>query len=147
LIGAKSKSHILCENEFKKLGAKVYIATEDGSRGRRCLVTDILKELLYSTLDTQHPALYACGPVGMLKAVAGIAGERNVPCQVSLEERMACGVGVCLGCPVKVLTAYSVQRRAQMKACILNTQLPTQYEYKMVCKDGPVFDAEEIFWE
>ena len=61
----------------------------------------------------------------MLKAVAGIAAKSNISCQVSLEEHMACGVGVCLGCPVKV---------------------KTNHEYKMVCKDGPVFNAEEVVW-
>lgn len=118
LIGAKTESHILCEKDFKRLGCKVFIATDDGSKGHKGLVTDLLK-------DTLNAAIYACGPTGMLKAVSRIARTHGVPCQVSLEERMACGVGVCLGCPVKVKTG----------------------EYKMVCKDGPVFDSEEVVWE
>jgi dihydroorotate dehydrogenase electron transfer subunit len=68
----------------------------------------------------------------MLKIVARIADDYRVPCEVSLEERMACGVGVCLGCPVKVKT-----HGAKDGEC---------YEYKMVCKDGPVFDAKKISW-
>jgi len=132
IIGAKTKNHILCEDEFKKLGCSVKVSTEDGSKGHKGLATELLPDLLRDTIPTRHApramryaTIYACGPAGMLKAVAGIARSHKVPCQVSLEERMACGVGVCLGCPVK------------MKA---------SGEYKMVCKDGPVFNSEEILW-
>ena len=123
LIGGCSKSHILCERDFKNTSAKVLISTEDGSRGHKGLVTHLLSELLQNTDYRQRTIIYSCGPIGMLKAVSRIAGDNRVPCQVSLEERMACGVGVCLGCPVKI-----------------------RHTYKMVCKDGPVFNAEEISW-
>ena len=128
LIGGRSTGHVLCEKEFRETGAKVLVATEDGSRGHKGLVTDLLKNELNRHTGTpahRHTTIYACGPTGMLKVVAGIAQNNRIPCQVSLEERMACGVGVCLGCPVKV---------------------KTHCEYKMVCKDGPVFDAEDIAW-
>jgi len=130
LIGACSKSHILCEKEFKKLGAKVLTATEDGSKGRKGLVTELLEELL--ARDGGRAIMYACGPNAMLKTITHIAQEEKIPCQVSLEERMACGVGICLGCPVKVKIGGRIRTE--------------KYEYKMVCKDGPVFDAEEIVW-
>lgn len=128
MIGAKTKSHILCEKEFKELGCKVFIATEDGSKGHKGFITDTLKEFFRTTNEERRMSLYACGPTGMLKAVSAIAEEHSVPCQVSLEEHMACGVGVCLGCPVKV--------RKDL----------VDYEYKMVCKDGPVFASEQIIW-
>ncbi len=134
IIGAKTRGHVLCEAEFKSLGCSVNVATEDGSKGKRGLATELLSKLLTTPtgpigpLGRRHNSklttIYACGPNAMLKAVAKIARAKNAPCQVSLEERMACGVGVCLGCPVKVKTN----------------------EYKMVCKDGPVFNAEEILW-
>lgn len=124
LIGAKIKSHILCESEFKKIGCEVKVSTEDGSKGKKCLATELLEDLLNVIRYPLNAMIYACGPVGMLKVVAKIAEESKLPCQVSLEERMACGVGVCLGCPVKI--------KGQ--------------GYKMVCKDGPVFNAEEILW-
>lgn len=129
LIGACKKEHILCEKEFKKLGYKVMVTTENGSCGKKGMITEPLKFLL-STMDCRLWTIYACGPTAMLKTVAQIAGARHIPCQVSLEERMACGVGACLGCPVKVKTQYAI--------------LNTQYEYRMVCKDGPVFNAEEV---
>jgi len=118
IIGAKTGSHILCEKELKELGCEIKIATEDGSRGHKGLATDILRNTKHETRTT----IYACGPAAMLKTVAKIAEAKRVPCQVSMEERMACGVGVCLGCPVKIKSGG----------------------YKMVCKDGPVFDAKEV---
>jgi dihydroorotate dehydrogenase electron transfer subunit len=139
IIGARTKSHVLCENEFKRLGCTVSVATEDGSKGHKGLATDLLKDALAARKNTQiYPApeapddrafqrnaqIYACGPTGMLKAVAQIAASHHIKCQVSLEERMACGVGVCLGCPVKVKSG----------------------DYRIVCKDGPVFNAEDIAW-
>ena len=124
-IGAKTKGHILCAEDFKKIGCDVNISTENGSKGHKGFITDLLSDFLNAKCYMLYANLYACGPTGMLKAVAEIARDRRIPCQVSLEERMACGLGVCLGCPVKVKTAPG---------------------YKMVCKDGPVFDAEDIAW-
>jgi dihydroorotate dehydrogenase electron transfer subunit len=124
LIGACKKEHILCEKDFRGLGFEVIICTEDGSYGKKGLITEPLRYLL-STIDYRLSTIYACGPATMLETVAKIAGSRNIPCQISLEERMACGVGVCLGCPIKI---------------------KAKSEYKMVCKDGPVFNAEEIAW-
>jgi len=124
VIGAKKRSHVLCERELKDLGCAVKTATEDGSKGYKGLATELLQDMLATSREVRV-AIYACGPVGMLKEVARIAEAKKIPCQVSLEERMACGVGVCLGCPVKVKTGEG---------------------YRMVCKDGPVFNAEEIAW-
>lgn len=130
LIGACKKEHILCANDFKKLGCKVIISTEDGSLGKRGLITEQLNFLL-STINYELSTIYACGPTAMLKAVAKIAEARQIECQVSLDERMACGVGVCLGCPVRIKSPESSSQGTA---------------YKMVCKDGPVFNAKEIAW-
>ena len=131
LIGAKQRSHVLCEKEFKAMGCSVKTATEDGSKGYRGLITDLLKNLLKDKKEARA-AVYACGPDGMLKAVSHITEAAHLNCQVSLETHMACGVGVCLGCPVKIKTQYAMPNM--------------QYEYKMVCKDGPVFNAGDIAW-
>lgn len=130
IIGARTAAHVMCEKEFRRLGCAVKVSTDDGSKGCRGLVTEPLSALLdVCKIETYLPAfrrvtIYACGPTGMLKAVSSIASELGIPCQVSLEDRMACGVGVCLGCPVKVKAGG----------------------YKMVCKDGPVFNAMDIAW-
>lgn len=139
-LGACTSGHILCERELKKLGAKVHVATDDGSRGFKGYVTDLLKKYLQDRLakpETRNPkhhtrvtshqslvTIYACGPRPMLNAVGRIAKENNLKAEVSLDAYMACGIGVCLGCAVK-----------------------TNDGYKMVCKDGPVFDSGAIDWQ
>ena len=109
---------------FKDVVAGMHIATEDGSAGTRGMSTDILNTFLSKQEKKSHLALYACGPRAMLVAVSRVAEEHSIPCYVSLEERMACGLGACMGCAVG------------MKAG----------GYKRVCKEGPVFDSREIDW-
>ncbi|PIQ88525.1 MAG: hypothetical protein COV72_07810 [Candidatus Omnitrophica bacterium CG11_big_fil_rev_8_21_14_0_20_42_13] len=122
LLGAKTKNHIFCQKEFKKAGCDVKISTDDGSSGFGGRVTDLLKSVLLNTqyliLNTQ---IYACGPKPMLKEIGGIVASCGLAAQVSLEEYMACGIGACLGCAAQ-----------------------TKSGYKYVCKDGPVFKAEEL---
>jgi dihydroorotate dehydrogenase electron transfer subunit len=122
LIGAKTKSQILCENDFKKLGYSVKIATDDGSGGFKGKVTELLRNEL-STMNQELTTIYACGPRPMLKAISKISREYKISAQISLEEHMACGIGACLGCVVN-----------------------TKGGFKRVCKEGPVFKADEIIW-
>jgi dihydroorotate dehydrogenase electron transfer subunit len=120
LIGARSKSKLICQREFKSLGCLVKVATDDGSSGFKGKVTDLLRVVL----DGVKPrGLFSCGPQVMLKTVAQIARENKISSQLSLEEHMACGLGACLGCVVQ-----------------------TKHGYKSVCKDGPVFSGEELVW-
>lgn len=122
LIGARTKNDILCEGEFRKLGCEVKVSTDDGSRGFKGPVTDLLRDLP-STMDCRLRTIYACGPEPMLKAVARVARRRGIEAYASLEEHIACGVGACLGCAIK-----------------------TRSGYKLVCKDGPVFNLKEMIW-
>jgi len=140
LIGAKTKTEVLCEGDFKKLGCKVMTATDDGTKGHKGLITGLLKSFLLTTKDKRLTTIYACGPKPMLKEVGRIAVKNGIPCQVLLEEYMACGVGVCLGCAVKVKTKDEGRRTWDVGR-------GTREEYKMVCKDGPVFEAKEVVWE
>ncbi len=126
LFGVRSSADAAMAGDFIEGGGTVRIATEDGSAGARGLVTDLLGPEL-----TEGTVVYACGPPGMLKAVAGMCAEAGVRCLVSLERAMACGIGVCLGCAVKTVEDSS----------------PDNRKYKMVCSDGPVFDAAEIDWD
>ncbi len=138
LLGAETKEKILCKNDFEKLGCEVKIATEDGSQGFKGKVTELLaKGLLAISHLPASPAwlggpfaIYACGPTPMLKEIAQISQRNKIPCQVSLEEKMACGIGACRGCVIKVK----------------NYKDEENFIYKRVCKDGPVFDAQEIIW-
>ena len=120
LIGARSEHGLVCEDELRALGAEVEVATEDGSRGFHGLVSQLTDE----RLALGEPAVCACGPGPMMAAVAQLVISREVPCQVSLESMMACGVGACLGC---VVPAFDGSRRR-------------------VCAEGPVFDVGEIDW-
>ncbi len=115
VFGFASKEDIFYEEEFKKLGVDVYVATVDGSYGTKGFVTDVINGL------NDYTYYYACGPMGMLKAIyAGI----GVDGQLSLEERMGCGFGACMGCSIQ-----------------------TKNGTKRVCKEGPVFKKEELLWE
>lgn len=124
LIGAKTKKQILCEKDFRKLGAEVHIATDDGSCGCKGFVSKLFEKVLRNTKYEIRTTAYACGPTPMLKCIADMCKEQKLKCQVSLEEMMACGIGACLGCAVKVKGGG----------------------YKLACKDGPVFNADEIIW-
>ncbi len=125
--GGRTRDDILCITEFERLGVECYTATEDGSLGECGLVT----EALVRRLDTLpgRAAIYACGPHGMLNAVAAIVGNRQIPCQVSLEGYMACGVGACLGC-VAPGHGHSVEKP----------------DFRCVCTEGPVFEAGLLQW-
>jgi len=124
IIGANNHDGVLCESDFNELGTETIVTTDDGSYGRKALASDILLELLSSKLKAPSTVIIACGPKAMLKAVAEIAHQYKIDCQVSLDEWMACGIGACKGCAVKTTSGY-----------------------KMVCKDGPVFDSKEIIWQ
>ena len=123
-LGFRSKDFVLLENEFKNVSDEVILTTDDGSYGQKGFAINCLeKDIDSGKIDS----IYACGPLPMLKAVQKLALEKNIPCQISLEEKMGCGLGVCLGCAVK--TAQS------------SKEAP---EYLHVCKAGPVFYAKDV---
>jgi dihydroorotate dehydrogenase electron transfer subunit len=121
LIGAKTKNLILCEKDFKKITSEVYVSTDDGTYGCKGFVSKLFHNILKTTESKFNTIVYVCGPDGMLKCIAEICEERGFECQVSLEEKMACGIGACL-------------------SCVIRTKLGN----KLACKDGPVFNAREL---
>jgi dihydroorotate dehydrogenase electron transfer subunit len=128
IIGASTSNKVLGDKDFVSLGAEVHIATEDGSSGYKGKVSELLEEILLKN-GFISCRIFACGPVPMLKAVYQIANRYNISTYVSLEERMACGVGACMGC-----------------VCRVNSPAD-EIIYKTVCVDGPVFDARELVWK
>lgn len=121
-LGFRSKDFVVLEEEYKNVSDKFILTTDDGTYGEKGFAINFLKEDIVSEgID----AIYACGPLPMLKAVQSLAKEKNIPCQISLEERMGCGIGVCLGCAVKVAAGE-------------------QTVYTHVCKAGPVFDSKIV---
>ncbi|MBN2137774.1 MAG: dihydroorotate dehydrogenase electron transfer subunit [Sedimentisphaerales bacterium] len=114
--------------EFARFGMESMIATDDGSAGYHGLVTDCFTEWLKDNkIDASSTIIYSCGPEPMLSAVAKIAKERGIACEVSMERRMACGMGLCQSCAIECRVEGS-----------------DETVYKMCCEDGPIFDAQEV---
>lgn len=123
-LGFRNKDYVVLEDEFQNVSDNLTITTDDGSYAKQGFAINFLeKDIEEGKID----AIYACGPLPMLKAVQKLAIEKNIPCQISLEEKMGCGLGVCLGCAVK--TAKSPKDAP---------------EYWHVCKAGPVFQAKDV---
>ena len=129
-LGARNNNLLLCEKDFKKLKVNLHIATDDGSKGYKGLVTGPLEDFL-KKINSKETEIYTCGPTPMLKAVSLLSQKYGIDCQVSVEEPMACGFGVCLGCAVKIRQVPSA----------------SDFRYAMACTEGPVFKADEILWE
>ena len=115
VLGFNTESEIFYADKFEALGAKVIIATADGSQGVKGFVTDAIAES-----GVEYDYFYSCGPLPMLKALCQATTTSG---EVSLEERMGCGFGICMGC--SIMTTNGAKR---------------------VCKDGPVFKKEEVIW-
>ena len=124
ITGFRSADAVILQNDFKAAGAKAILCTDDGTMGMKGLVTVPLEEMLK---NGDVDAVYACGPMPMLKAVSQISKENGVYCEISLEERMGCGIGACLVCACK-------------------TKKNDEEYFAHVCKEGPVFKAEEVIF-
>jgi dihydroorotate dehydrogenase electron transfer subunit len=118
IIGAKSKKYLPLKDEFSRFG-ELLISTDDGSCGKQCNTAQLFSEVAESNPDI---IVYTCGPHAMMEAIHTIASKRALESYSSVEERMACGVGACVGCVVK-----------------------TKDGLKRVCKDGPVFNSYDLF--
>jgi len=127
MIGGKTREDILCVEDYKKLDSNILIATEDGSLGYKGTVMDLFVSRKNEFTKDTPCSIYSCGPLAMLKALAGAIESEGIFCEVSLESRMACGFGACWGCVVK-------------------TNDP-KAPYQRVCKEGPVFNLEDVVWE
>jgi dihydroorotate dehydrogenase electron transfer subunit len=125
--GARSAEYFASIDDFRRLGLEPRLSTDDGSLGHRGFVTDLLEEEL-SKQEALSRQIVCCGPEPMMAAVAEIARKHGVPCQVSLETPMACGIGICFTCVAKVL------------------QPDGTWDYKRTCVEGPIFDSAQLVW-
>ncbi len=121
-LGFRTKELVAMEEDFKAASDNVTICTDDGSYGYDGFAIAAMGEYL---LENKVDVIYSCGPTPMLKAVKQIAEHMNIPCQLSLEQRMGCGIGACL-------------------TCVCETKNEGMAKYKQVCTCGPVFDAKEV---
>jgi dihydroorotate dehydrogenase electron transfer subunit len=123
VYGGQTAKDLAVLEDFERLGLPIFVTTEDGSLGFQGMITCGLEKFLPS-LPKERLVFYTCGPNPMMKAVARLAARAGIPCQISVEAKMGCGFGVCLGCTVK-----------------------TTGSYKLACKDGPIFNASDFVWE
>lgn len=121
--GTRSESDILLQADFDAAAIPLHLATEDGSQGHTGYVTELLEQNLASG-GQDKTLFFVCGPHGLLHAAAQLAQRMGHDCQVSMEEYMGCGIGVCLGCVVKT----------------------EQGDYIRSCVEGPVMDSEQVVW-
>src|SRR6516225_5785787 len=126
LIGAASADRVFGALTARRGGRTATITTEDGSLGVRGKVTDVLGQVIH---EGRTDVIYACGPMGMLRQVATVAGRYDIPAQVLVEESMACGIGVCMTCVLPVVGEDGVTRMARS------------------CVDGPVFRGDLVRWD
>ena len=117
--------------EFAERGVLAILATDDGSAGFEGTATDALRRWLEDLARGERPALYGCGPEPMLKALARVAEERDLACQISLERWMGCGAGLCLSCVHKRRDAAD----------------PKGWSFRLTCREGPVVQARDLVWE
>jgi dihydroorotate dehydrogenase electron transfer subunit len=122
LLGARTRQEIFCRSDFERYG-KVLVSTDDGSAGQRGPITALFPQVLARHSFTQ---VFACGPQPVLKAAQQLSFDRRIPAQLSLEERMACGLGACMGCTCRGSEASRMLR---------------------VCAEGPVFDGSEVMFD
>ena len=120
LMGGRNQNEVIFwQEEFRPHTDKIFITTDDGSYARKGFAIDLLPDILAAE---NYSAILTCGPEIMMRGVAKLAYEKNIPCEVSFEKRMACGLGACLSCSIDTVNGR-----------------------KKVCKDGPIFDAKEVF--
>ena len=122
-LGFRNKDLVTCEKEFEEIGLnKLAITTDDGSYKEKGFAIDFMKQDIKEHMVDK---IFACGPLPMLKAVKEFADSEKIPCEISLEERMGCGIGACLGCAVKIVSGEEPR-------------------YGHVCKEGPVFKSKDV---
>ena len=127
LYGVRTAERIACAEDFEQLGIDVRIATDDGSWGHHGAVTELIQTVYRPDESTK---IVACGPQPMLQAAFHVARNLGLPCDVSLESPMSCGLGICFGCVVEYRSGGN----------------PDEWDYRRTCVDGPVFDAYRLKW-
>jgi dihydroorotate dehydrogenase electron transfer subunit len=123
--GVRNRELLAGVEDFEELGVEINVSTDDGTAGRRGLVTELLDDVLASSPGCH---VVCCGPEPMMEAVAYVTARAGVPCQVSLETPMACGIGICYSCVTRV------------------RQPDGGWDYRRTCVEGPVFEAGQIVW-
>ena len=125
-LGARNPETMLCVADFRSMGIEPYLASEDGSMGTKGFITHSLNE--HRDKIPSGAVVYSCGPVPMLDAIAGWSGKNNLECYVSMENKLGCGIGACLGCSIPVRHDDTIR-------------------YDRVCCDGPAFNSKDVAFD
>lgn len=129
LLGARTKDDLIMMEDFQKLGFQVLIATDDGSAGKKGMVTDLLADAV-SGRGAGKCWVYGCGPTPMLRALGKLTRQNHMPAELSVDQHMCCGVGACFACVVKVKDDSS----------------PEGWRFSRSCREGPVYNAAELYY-
>ncbi|OGX38984.1 MAG: hypothetical protein A3C53_03685 [Omnitrophica WOR_2 bacterium RIFCSPHIGHO2_02_FULL_68_15] len=129
-LGVQTKDYLICEKAFRALGVPTRVATDDGSKGFKGFVTALVEASFRRQAPEPGTTLSICGPTPMMQHAAALAARWHVPAQVSLEERMGCALGVCMGCIVEIAGPHATAHK----------------RFQRVCTEGPVFPAESVIW-
>jgi len=143
LLDARTKKHLILEQEFRTLNAKVLVATHDGTHGYHGYVTEMLKDYIDKGEISSDCVIYACGPELMFKALTPICRQYRIPAQVCMERRMGCGIGACLSCACKV-DKNGVLKYRDLGCSHIQFSPEEDFGYALVCQDGPVFNIDEV---
>jgi dihydroorotate dehydrogenase electron transfer subunit len=143
LLGADTKASVLLKKEYVSLKGEVMVSTDDGTYGYHGFVTQMLDQGLHEGKISTDCAIYSSGPEPMLKALASICQRYDIPGQVSMERHMMCGIGACLACVCKV-DPVPISKNRDLGSSHIQFVSDKDFGYALVCKDGPVFNLNEV---
>ncbi len=146
LLGAETKASILLKKEYAGLKREVMVSTDDGTFGFHGFVTQMLDQALDAGKISRDCVIYSSGPEPMLKALASVCKTNHIPAQVSVERHMMCGIGACLACVCKVNPDH-LSRKRDFSSSHIQSVSGKEFGYALVCKDGPVFDIDEVIFD
>jgi dihydroorotate dehydrogenase electron transfer subunit len=146
LLGAETKASVLLRKEYALLNGEVMVSTDDGTYGFHGFVTQMLAEGFDKGKISSDCVVYSSGPEPMFKALASICQKYHIPAQVSVERHMMCGIGACLACVCKVDPNH-ISRNRDLGSSSVQFVSDKEFGYALVCKDGPVFDMNEVIFD
>ena len=145
-LGAETKASVLVKKEYEALKGEVMVSTDDGTYGYHGFVTEMLDKAFREGKISTNCAIYSSGPEPMLKALASICRKYEASAQVSVERQMMCGIGACLACVCKVDPSHLSKERNSGVSYVQSVS-DKEFGYALVCKDGPVFDINEVIFD
>ncbi len=145
--GARSAAYHAGVDDFRNIGVEVRLASDDGTVGHHGLVTELLMQTLGELPANERVHVVCCGPEPMMEAVAALTLAKGVSCDVSLEEPMACGIGICFTCVAKIRTGEpTLGDSTSADSAICKTANDSRWDYQRTCVEGPVYDARQVVW-